>query len=121
VVTVGMRHAADLDTLRSGGRPYGGGSLFSRRSASFPACPRYVPMISFAPFCCCSIPKAVQMSRVEEDDEVRRAAPHTRRRFLTISGTAMALAFGTNLTGRHGQRRVERAALGPVHTRYRVR
>ncbi|PZG16446.1 alkaline phosphatase D family protein [Nonomuraea aridisoli] len=35
-----------------------------------------------------------------QEDEVRRAAQHTRRRFLTVSGAAMALAFGTNLASR---------------------
>jgi alkaline phosphatase D len=37
------------------------------------------------------------MTNSPQEDEVRRAAPHTRRRFLTVTGAAMALAFGTNL------------------------
>ncbi|MEO3869627.1 alkaline phosphatase D family protein [Nonomuraea sp. B12E4] len=37
------------------------------------------------------------MTNTSQEDEVRRAVPHTRRRFLTVSGAAMALALGTNL------------------------
>ncbi len=36
----------------------------------------------------------------EEADEVRRAVAVNRRRFLTVSGAAMAVAFGTNLASR---------------------
>jgi alkaline phosphatase D len=40
------------------------------------------------------------MRRVDEQDEPRRAAPFTRRRMLTVTGAAVALAFGTNLADR---------------------
>ncbi|HVX47254.1 MAG TPA: alkaline phosphatase D family protein, partial [Mycobacteriales bacterium] len=36
----------------------------------------------------------------EQDRRIVRALPHTRRRFLTLSGAAMALALGTNLADR---------------------
>jgi alkaline phosphatase D len=40
------------------------------------------------------------MRPVDEQDETRAAAAFTRRRMLTVSGAAVALAFGTNLAQR---------------------
>lgn len=41
------------------------------------------------------------MPQADEQGEIRRAATVNRRRFLTVSGAAVAAAFGTNLASRH--------------------